>query len=251
MNVLIVENEKPAAEGLSRLLKKIDDTITIAGRTESVESTINWFQNNTSPELIFMDIQLDDGLCFELFESIKLDIPVIFTTAYDEYTLSAFKVNSVDYLLKPIEEALLRNAINKFKSLYYKNSTRNGLLNQMFKDLNSGYKTRFLIKVGTNYKSILVSEISCFYILERATFIRLFSDKDYSVDYSLDYLQKTLDPNTFFRINRNCIVNINAISDILSYSSSRLEIKLNGHKPADDLIVSRDKVNEFKKWIDK
>src|ERR1035437_4563724 len=105
MNVLIVENEKPAIVSLSRFLKKIDTNINIAGTTESVESTINWFQNNPSPELIFMDIQLDDGLCFELFESIKPDIPVIFTTAYDEYMLSAFKVNSVDYLLKPIEES--------------------------------------------------------------------------------------------------------------------------------------------------
>ena len=251
MNVLIVENEKPAAERLNRLLKIIDDSIKILATMDSVETTINWLQNNASPESIFMDIQLDDGLCFELFESIKLEIPVIFTTAYDEYTLSAFKVNSVDYLLKPIEETPLRKAIDKFKSLYYKNSTKYDLLEKLFKDLNTGFKTRFLIKVGTNYKSILVSEISCFYILERATFIKLFSDKDYAVDYSLDYLQKLLDPDIFFRINRNCIVNINAIRDISSYSSSRLEIKIKSNKPIDDLIVSRDKVSEFKKWIDK
>ncbi|NWJ52545.1 MAG: response regulator transcription factor [Bacteroidetes bacterium] len=251
MNVLIVENEKPAIVGLSRLLKKIDIDINIVGTTESVESTINWFQNNPSPELIFMDIQLDDGLCFELFESIEIDIPVIFTTAYDEYTLSAFKVNSVDYLLKPIDESSLSNAINKFKSVHYKKPVNDDILRQLLKELNKGYKTRFLIKVGEHYKSILASEISCFYILERATFIKTSFDRDYSVDYSLDYLQKTIDPDKFFRINRNYIVNINAISDILSYSSSRLKIKLNNDKSIHDLIVSKEKVSDFKKWIDK
>jgi DNA-binding LytR/AlgR family response regulator len=251
MNVLIVENEKPAAEGLCRLLKKIDNTIKILATTESVETTINWLQNNTAPELIFMDIQLDDGLCFELFEAVKLAVPVIFTTAFDQYMLSAFKVNSVDYLLKPVEEMQLRAALDKFKSIYVEKPDRNDLLNNFLKTLNTGYKNRFLIKVGTNYKSIPVSEISCFYILERSVFIRLFSGKDYAIDYSLEYLQKVIDPDQFFRINRNCILNISAVSDILCYSSSRLEIKLGNNKPIDNLIVSRDKVGEFKKWIDK
>jgi len=250
MNVLIVENEKPAIAGLSRLLKKIDSTVNIVGTTESVESTLNWFQHNPSPELVFMDIQLDDGLCFEVFETIKPDIPVIFTTAYDEYMLSAFKVNSVDYLLKPIEETPLRNAIEKFKSIHYQKFISNVLLTQLFKE-KTGYKSRFLIKVGEHYRSIQTSEISCFYILERATFIKTFSDKEFSVDYSLDYLQKMIDPDKFFRINRNCILNINVVSDILHYSSSRLRIKINGEKPIYDLIVSKDKVSKFKKWIDK
>lgn len=251
MNVLIVENEKLAAEKLCRLLKKIDNSVNFLDITESVETTINWLQNNKAPELIFMDIQLDDGLCFELFEAVKIDIPVIFTTAFDQYMLSAFKVNSIDYLLKPIEEVQLRGAIDKFRLLYSERTVRNEILNNFLRTLNTGYKNRFLIKVGTNYKSIPVSDIACFYILERSVFIRLFSGKDYSIDYSLDYLQKVIDPDKFFRINRNCILNINAVSDILCYSSSRLEIKLNNNKPIDDLIVSRDKVGEFKKWIDK
>ena len=250
MNVLIVENEKPAVVGLSKLLKKIDHTINIVGTAESVESTINWFQNNSSPELIFMDIQLDDGLSFEIFELMQLDIPVIFTTAYDEYLLSAFKVNSVDYLLKPIEETTLRNAIEKFKSIHYQKSVGSDILAQLFKE-RSGYKRRFLIKVGEHYKSILTSEISCFYILERGTFLRTFTDNDYSVDYSLDNLQKTIDPDKFFRISRNCMVNVNAISDILIFSSSRLKIVLKSKKAIYDLIVSKDKVSAFKKWIDK
>ncbi|MBN1924276.1 MAG: response regulator transcription factor [Prolixibacteraceae bacterium] len=251
MNVLIVENEKPAAEGLSRLLKRIDPAIEIVGMTDSVESTINWIQSNPEPDLIFMDIQLDDGLCFELFETIKIEIPVIFTTAYDEYMLSAFKVNTVDYLLKPIGERLLRSAIEKFKTIHYNKSIKTDILKQLFNELNKGYKNRFLVKVGEHYKSVQDNEITCFYILERATFIRTTSDKDYSVDHSLDNLQKMIDPDLFFRINRNCIVNINKISDILNYSSSRLKIKLTTEKPIYDLIVSKDKVREFKKWIDK
>jgi len=246
MNVLIVENEKPAVVGLSKLINKIDASINIVGTTESVESTINWFLNNSSPDLIFMDIQLDDGLCFEIFELIKLEIPVIFTTAYDEYLLSAFKVNSVDYLLKPLEETALLNAIEKFKSIHYQKSVSKDLLASLFKE-KSGYKSRFLIKVGEHFRSIQTNEISCFYILERATFIRTFSDKDYSVDYSLENLKRTISPDKFFRINRNCIVNVDAISDILIYSSSRLIIKLKGNKPIYDLIVSKDKVSEFKK----
>ncbi len=250
MNVLIVENEKPAIVSLSRLLNEIDPAIKIAGTAESVESTINWLQNNTFPDLIFMDIQLDDGLCFELFETMQLDVPVIFTTAYDEYMLSAFKVNSVDYLLKPISASSLRRAIDKFKSIHYKYAVKNDVLKQLLKELNKGYKTRFLIKVGEHYRSVPDSDISCFYILERFTFIRTLTGKDYPVDYSLDQLQKIIDPEKFFRINRNCIINITAIRDIISYSSSRLNIKLN-NQPNEDLIVSKDKVSEFKKWIDK
>lgn len=249
MNVLIVENEHPAVVGLTVLLKNIDPMISIVGTTESVEQTLNWFQTNPAPNLIFMDIQLDDGLCFELFESIKPDIPVIFTTAYDDYMLSAFKVNSVDYLLKPIEENALRMAIDKFKSIHYKDAARNDVIKQFLKELNKSYKTRFLIKVGEHYKSIMDKEIMCFYILGRATFIRTSSDRDYPVDYSLDHLQKTIDPDLFFRINRNCIVNIHAIRDIISYSSSRLKLKLD-NQPVDDVIVSKDKVSDFKKWID-
>jgi DNA-binding LytR/AlgR family response regulator len=252
MNILIVENEKPAADKLGRLLQKIDVNISIAGIIETVEGTVNWFQNNPSPDLILLDIQLDDGLCFEIFETIKISTPVIFTTAYDEYVLRAFKVNSIDYLLKPIEEEPLRKALDKFKSLRYNLSA--DILKQLFSDTDKQYKNRFLIKIGSRYRSIQLNEICCFYILERSTFIRTFSGKEYSVDYSLDQLQKTVDPYKFFRINRNCLVYINAISDILSYSSSRLQLRLNEKiQSIDDdyLVVSRDKVSDFKKWMDR
>ena len=251
MNILIVENEKHAADKLTRLLKKIDQTITITEIITTVEEAINHLKEKPQPDLIMMDIQLDDGLCFEIFETIHVDIPVIFTTAYDDFTLKAFKLNSIDYLLKPIEEIPVLNALNKFKSLHYKKNTVNkDLLEQLYEGLSAVYKNRFLIRAGTTYRSVPVNDICCFYILERATFIKTFSGRDYSLDYSLDYIQKTIDYKQFFRINRNCIININAISDIVSYSTSRLKIKLKSSKPIDDLIVSRDKVSEFKKWID-
>jgi len=252
MNVFIIENEKPAADKLVRLLHKIDDNISIVGVIETVEGAVNWFQNNPPPDLIVIDIQLDDGLCFEIFDTIKVELPVIFTTAYDEYALRAFKVNSVDYLLKPIEEGSLRKAIDKFKTLHF--ILPSDRLRQLLGEFNKQYKTRFLVKIGSNYRSVLLNEICCFYILERATFIRTLSGKDYAVDNSLDNLQKIVDPDKFFRINRNCLININAIGNLLSYSSSRLQIKLNENVPSiseDYLVVSREKVNELKKWIDK
>lgn len=251
MNVLITENEQPAVDELIRLLKMIDSEIQVCGITDSVESTINWLENNANPDLIFMDIQLDDGLCFELFETMQIDIPVIFTTAYNEYMLSAFKVNSVDYLLKPIDESKLQFAIAKFKSIHYKHKVNNEAIVKLLNELNKGYKNRFLIKVGDHYKSIPDTEITCFYIMEKATFLRTRSDKDYAVDYSLDSIQQSIDPSKFFRINRNCIINIHDIDDILSYSSSRLKIKMKSQKPVYDFIVSKEKVKEFKAWIGK
>lgn len=250
MNVLIVENEKPAAIGLIDLLKKTDPEITVSKVTESVESTINWLQINPFPDLIFMDIQLDDGLCFEIFETINIEVPVIFTTAYDEYMLSAFKVNSVDYLLKPIDVDNLRRAIKKFKAIHYKVAIKSETIKHILGELNRGYKTRFLIKVGEHYRSVTDNEISCFYILERATFLHTSNNKNYVVDYSLDQLQNIIDGDKFFRINRNCIVNFHAIRDIIAYSSSRLKIKLE-NQPIDELIVSKEKVSAFKKWMDK
>jgi len=251
MNVLITENEKPAVDGLVRLLQIIDPAIHVVGVTDSVESTMNWLQTHRPPDLLLMDIQLDDGLCFELFETVNIEIPVIFTTAYDEYMLSAFKVNSVDYLLKPIGEESLRRAIEKFRSFHYHPPEKSEVFKQLLQSLNKGYKNRFLIKVGERYKSVPDTEIACIYILERATFLRTSSEKDYPIDYTLEALQKSLDPGRFFRINRNCMVNINEISDILHYSSSLLKITLKGNKPVPDLIVSKDKVSEFKRWIDK
>jgi len=250
MKILIIENEKPAADKLSRLLKNIDKNIEIIGISETVEDSVNILQSVSKPDLILMDIQLDDGLCFEIFETIKVNIPIIFTTAFNNYMLEAFKVNSVDYLLKPIKEDELCFAIEKFKSIHY-SSYKEEIFHQLLREINKEYKNRFLIKVGDHYKSITEKEIACFYILEKAVFINTNDDKNYSIDYSLDYLQNIINPAVFFRINRNCIINIDQIADILSYSSSRLKVKLKNSKSLYDLIVSKEKVKGFKKWIDK
>jgi len=252
MNVLIVENEKPAAEKLQRLLKKTDEAISIVGVTETVEGTVNWLQNNPAPDLILMDIQLDDGICFEVFDTIKVETPVIFITAYNEYALQAFRVNSVDYLLKPVEEGALLNAIDKYKN--YHSNLPGETLKQLLGEFSKHFRNRFLIKIGSHFRSVQVKEICFFYILERATFLRTFSGREYPLENSLESIQKSVDPGTFYRINRDCLLNIDVISDIISYSSSRLQIKLIENIPVlaeSYLVVSREKVADFKKWIDK
>ena len=251
MNILIIENEKPAADKLIRLLMKIDKSINILGVIETVEETINRLQENPQPDLILMDIQLDDGLCFEIFETANIEIPVVFTTAYDEYILKAFRVNSIDYLLKPIEEGSLDAALNKFKKLYTDKDPFKRDFKQLIFEFRNQFKSRFLIKIGDKYRSVPTGEISHFHINERSVFLSDFEGKDYGIDYSLEQLQTIVDPRKFFRINRECIVNIESILLMYSYSSSRLQLTLKNMEKSDLFVVSRDKVSEFKKWIDR
>lgn len=251
MNVLVVENEKPAADKICRLLRKIDSSVDIKDVLETVESTITWLQDNPAPDLILMDVQLDDGLCFEIFEALKVEVPVIFTTAYDEYTLKAFKVNSVDYLLKPVEESALRAAIEKYRKVFSGRLPSRDDIEKIIKDISGQYKSRFLIKTATGYKSIPVNEISHFHICERNVFLKDKAGKDYGLDYSLDQLQKVLDPEKFFRINRDCIISIESILRITAYSASRLQLTLQNERDNDIFVVSRDKTADFKKWIDR
>ena len=252
MNILIVENERPAADRIVKMLRGLDRSVNITGIAETVEEAINMLQMMPEPDLILMDIQLDDGLCFEIFETIEVDIPVIFTTAFDEYTLKAFKVNSVDYLLKPVDENSLQAALTKFRKLHY--DTKDPFkkdFRQLINEFRNQYKSRFLIKIGEKYRSVTTGEISHFYINERNVFLSDLAGKDYGLDYSLDQLQNVLDPRRFFRINRECIVNIDSITLMYSYSSSRLQLTMNKRDKNDIFIVSRDKVGDFKKWIDR
>lgn len=251
MNILIIENEKPAAEKLIRLLIKIDKSITILGIIETVGEAVNRLQETPVPDLVLMDIQLDDGLCFEIFETIRVDIPVIFVTAFDEYTLRAFKVNSIDYLLKPVDEEQLKAALTKFRKLYADNDPFKRDFKQLLFEFRNQYKSRFLIRIGEKYRSLAVSDISHFHINERSVFLGDVNGKDYGIDYSLEQLQSLLDPRKFFRINRECIVNIEFISMMYSYSSSRLQLTIKNLEKSDQFVVSREKVAEFKKWIDK
>lgn len=251
MNILVIENEKPAAEKLIRSLNRIDRSIMILGVIETVEEAINRLQESPLPDLILMDIQLDDGLCFEIFETINVEIPIIFTTAYDEYTLKAFKVNSVDYLLKPVDEKLLKSALEKFKKLYADKDPFKRDFKQLLYEFRNQYKSRFLIKIGDKYRSVPAREICYFHIIERGVFLNDYQGKDYGIDNSLDQLQGMLDPHKFFRINRECIINIEAITLMHSYSSSRLQLTLKDREKSELFVVSREKVSDFKKWIDR
>ena len=251
MRVLIIEDERHAAERLIKQLKSVDPGIEILQVIESVQESVTWFINNTPPDLIFMDIQLDDGICFEIFEAVKIDAPVIFTTAYSEYAIRAFKVNSIDYLLKPVETEQLKIALDKFHNLYAGKPHQNAKIEELFSQLVTNYKTRFFVKVGEHCKSVPVSEIKLINIIERATFLKTQEGKLYDLDYSLDQLQKMLNPSLFFRINRTHIININFVQDIVTYSTNRLLVILKDEKDNPDLVVSRDKVPDFKKWLDR
>jgi len=251
--VLIIEDEKPASEWLQQLILKLGDDIKIAAVIDSVRGSTDWFKENSAPDLVFMDIQLADGLSFEIFEQVKVPCPVIFTTAYEEYAVRAFKVNSVDYLLKPIALDELEMAFQKFENQVKKEEEVQpvtlDLLNKVREMLRKQYKTRFVIKVGEHLKSIPVEDIQFFYSLDKATFLCTSDFKTYIVDYSLDRISEMIDEHRFFRINRKYILSNQSIADIVFYSNSRLKIKL---KKSDEesIIVSRDKVVAFKEWLD-
>lgn len=250
--VLIIEDEKPAADWLKQLIRKHDPQISVLAILDSVNGAVDWFQQNQVPDLVFMDIQLADGLSFEIFERVKVQCPVIFTTAYEEYAIKAFKVNSLDYLLKPIAYNELEAAFQKFgervQSLQAPTVTID-LLNKVKEMLRKQYKTRFVIKVGEHLKSITVEDILFFYSLEKATFLCTVDFKTYLVDYSLDRISEMVDERRFFRINRKYIISNQSIADIIFYSNSRLKIKLK-KKDEESIIVSRDKVAAFKEWLD-
>jgi len=250
MNVLIIEDEKPAARRLDRMLQKLDINSTVM--LHSVEESIVWFEQNEHPELIFLDIQLSDGLSFEIFESIDIKSAIIFTTAYDEYALKAFKLNSIDYLLKPIDEDELQRAIQKYKDLISQQQPVTIDVNTIKKLFNSqtesNYKKRFTIKVGQHLKMIPTDEIECFYSENKGTYAYTANQREYLIDLTLEQLESELDPQVFFRVSRKFYININAINDMVSYTNSRLQIKLNSYN-GQDIIVSRERVKEFKNWI--
>jgi DNA-binding LytR/AlgR family response regulator len=253
MKILIIEDESLAAERLINLIKKIEPSVEIVGKIESVRASLKWFSNNDSPELIFMDVQLADGLCFEIFEKATIETPVIFTTAYNEYALKAFKVNSIDYLLKPITEPELENAIVKFKKLHNSSTSEKYANKAIFKKvmqmIQNPYKSRFVVRIGEHIKAINCSDIALFFSSDKSTFIRTTNNRDFGIDNSLDQLESEIDPSLFFRVNRKQLIALNVIKDIISYSGSRLKIIIKGNE-AEEVIVSREKVGEFKIWLE-
>lgn len=249
--VLIIEDERLAAEKLERMVLKLKPEWTVLGPVETVEHAVKWLSSNPAPDLILLDIQLADGISFEIFDQAEVTSPVIFTTAYDEYAIRAFKVNSIDYLLKPIDPDALDVALRKFERINTTLAIDRMKLETARQQISQGYKSRFLVKVGSNLLSVLTRDVELFFIDERSVFIRTFQGKTYDVDYSLDQLQQLVDPDQFFRINRNYLVNIDAVTKLVSYSSSRFKLELHPEFRADDLIVAREKASDFKKWMDR
>ncbi len=251
MKVIIIEDEMLSAEHLELLLKRIDSEISIIGIFDSVKKSITEFEKGLKADLLFVDIHLADGLSFEIFSKISIETPVIFTTAFDEYAIQAFKVNSIDYLLKPIGLSELQVAVDKFKKWNLVN--QKSLLEQLshlYSSFNKQYKTRFMVKMGDQIVSIKAEDILHF-IAEDGIVLLMSKDvKRYPVDFTLDQIDEMLDPTVFFRINRKVIININAIQKVTSYFNSRL--KVNAIQLSDDsAIVSRDRVSEFKLWLDR
>ncbi|MCK5104698.1 MAG: response regulator transcription factor [Cyclobacteriaceae bacterium] len=255
MKVLIVEDEILAAVRLEKLLLNSSHDIQVLAKLDTIKRTIEWLEEETNPDLIFMDIQLADGLCFDIFDMVQVKCPVIFTTSYDQYAIRAFKVNSIDYLLKPLDPGELYNAINKYdflaKSYTEKSSPESGALQEAIQMLKQkSFKERFMVKVGEHIKSINVNEIDHFISLEKATFAHTTDNKKFLLDYTLDQLMDMIDPRRFFRINRKYIISIDGFTDIISYSTNRLKIHLK-NKSTMDAIVSRERVQDFKKWLDR
>jgi two-component system response regulator LytT len=254
MTTIIIEDEKPAARLLQRKLEKLQISVTVL--LHSVEEAIEWFSNHPHPDLIFLDIQLSDGLSFAIFEAVEIKSAVIFTTAYDEYALRAFKLNSIDYLLKPIDEDDLEIAVNKYKLRVPERAPENPSLTLDFEAIKrmlinpfeKNYKKRFTLKIGQHLKVISVDEIECFYSENKGTYLHTFDNRDYLLETTLEILEQELDPAAFYRISRKFIIPLKAIKEIVVYSNSRLKIILPTYK-AEEVIVSREKVADFKNWI--
>ena len=254
MNILIIEDEKLAANRLSGLIKSFDGTATIVGIQDSIKASVAWFSSNPQPDLAFMDIQLADGLSFEIFDQVAVSCPVIFTTAFDEYALRAFKVNSIDYLLKPIDSEELSKAMEKFRHLHHDSGKPDTIaapvMDRVLQMLTKTHKSRFLVRAGEHIKTISTEQVTFFYSMGKATFLNTTENKEYDIDYTLEELEGLLNPELFFRINRKYIVSMGAIRDIINYTNSRLKLKL-VNSTDNEIIVSREKVADFKNWLDR
>ncbi|MBW2961423.1 LytR/AlgR family response regulator transcription factor [Mesonia aestuariivivens] len=251
MRTIIIEDEKPSARRLERMLNKLE--VPVEKFLHSVNDSIQWLLENEQPDLIFLDIQLSDGLSFEIFEEIDIESAIIFTTAYDEYALKAFKLNSVDYLLKPIDENELATALEKYKSKFAATNEINTNLAELKKLLGAekpykSYKKRFTVKVGQHLKMFPVDQIECFYSENKGTYFYTKDSRSYLLETTLENLEEELNPEKFYRVSRKFFVNINAIADMVNYTNSRLKVKLN-HFNEQEIIVARERVKDFKEWL--
>lgn len=250
MNAIIIEDEKLSAEHLANLLKRIDISINVIATFDSVKKSVEAFQKGINGDVVFVDVHLADGLSFDIFSKIQIDTPVIFTTAFDEYAIKAFKLNSVDYLLKPIGADDLRVAIDKLKKFNQRHTSIIKEIASAYQNFNKQYKNRFMVKMGDSIVSIKTEDVLHFIAEDGITLMVTMMGKRYAVDYTLDQLEGLVSPNLFFRINRKVLISINAVQKVSSYFNSRL--KINSELLEDEsAIISRERVNEFKAWLDK
>jgi DNA-binding LytR/AlgR family response regulator len=250
MKVLIIEDEEPAALRLKKILLEIEPEAKVLDILVSIKSSIEWLKTHAAPDLILMDINLADGSSFEIFSQLKVESPVIFITAFDEFALKAFKVNSIEYLLKPVKKEEFVAAINKYKQLY---SAKTSLpdfkkLMETLGEKQESQKKRFLIRYGEHIKAIDINQVAYFYTEEKINFLKTKDNHSYPIDYNLDKLETMLDPDKFFRINRQFIISIDSIDEMFSFSKSRVKVNL---KPPIkmDTIVSTDRSPHFKEWL--
>lgn len=250
MRILIIEDEKIATDRLERLLLDIEPNASILAKIDSVQRSVEWLSTNTA-DLIFMDIQLSDGVSFSIFEQIKLDTPVIFTTAYDEYALKAFRVNSVSYLLKPINQDDLKAGIEKFKKIHWAPDDSIRQLIASLYDKRDLYRESFVLQIGDKIIRIEPAEIAYFYASEKSVFLRTFQNKSYPIECSLDSLEDQLDPKKFFRINRKMIIHLRSIQSMTAFSRARVKLKLSPSPDCeDDALVSTARSSDFRKWLE-
>jgi two-component system, LytTR family, response regulator LytT len=250
MQILILEDEEQALNRLQKIILKVLPGAVIAGAITSIEETINWFEHNPAPELIFMDIQLADGNSFQLFNKIKITCPVIFTTAYENYALQAFKVNSVDYLLKPIDESDVKRAVDKLKLLQSSGSfvvDYATILNSI-QQPEKNYKDRFIIKLGDTIKSLRITDIAYFYTENKSNFVCTNEAKRFPLDFNLDQIEQMLNPKNFFRINRQFIIGHHAIEEMKAHTRSRIIVKLTPPSKL-DTVVAIDRAHDFRNWL--
>jgi DNA-binding LytR/AlgR family response regulator len=251
VKTLIIEDEYRAADRLESLLRKIDPEIKVLEKLDSVEAAIGWFQENVQPDLLFADIQLADGLSFDIFDQIKVNSFIIFTTAYNEYAIRAFEQKSIDYLLKPIDEKMLRKSIEKFRhfssSIYELEISH---LKELVFPKQKSYKKRFVVSVGYKIKTINTNDIAWFVSEDRITYLVTFNNQKFPIDFSLDRLEELLSINDFFRINRQYLVCFESIASIAILSKSRIKLGLNP-VAEEAVLVSSSRTSKFREWLDK
>lgn len=252
MKILLIEDEDPAAKRLQKMLKEIEPAAIIPEHIVSVSSAIKWLKENEAPDLIISDIQLSDGISFDIFKKINTQCPIVFTTAYDQYAIDAFKVNSIDYLLKPVKKEELLTAINKFKNL--KNTqTQSFDINKLLQSFNAAsattYKNRFIVRYGEHIKTINIQDVAYFYTEDKINFLTTKEGRRYTIDFNLDTLETMLNPQVYFRINRQYIIGIHSITEMFAYSKSRVLVKLNP-PTKQETVVSTERSGDFKLWLD-